>query len=136
MLFVCGGGAQTYQEWSSFKKTVSANFTDHNILFNRNSDTLCYFCKQCINNSYMDSPKGKKCGIRLYSFLIEDEKFKIIDLKGRECFIFDYIYNPPFILCISFAGQKHISFKAIESFNKDNFYICTENGNIYFERAK
>ena len=135
MCALCGG-TKTIGKWFDFNKNTSDNFTDFNEAKVKDSDKLCYFCKQTISDNFLDSPKGKKCGLRLYSFLVENNKFIKIDLKEKWFYLFEYNYKTPFILCFSETGKKHISFKAKESFNTKNFWVCTEYCNIWFERKK
>lgn len=116
------------------KKVLSSNFTDMNMLQNKGSNYICNHCQKLLSGNYLDSPTGKKCGLRLYSFLIEKNKFEIIDKKEKIGYLFNYQFKPPFLLCFSKTGQKHIFYKAKMSNNNNQFYVCMEESNILFNR--
>ncbi|HEY0087612.1 MAG TPA: hypothetical protein VGB37_02145 [Candidatus Lokiarchaeia archaeon] len=132
----CLCGIKKAFKFKKRNKILSASFTDFNFMKNRDSQFICGYCEKLLSDDYLDSPKGKRCGIRLYSFLIENNKFKIIDRKEKESYLFNYEFQLPYILCYSDSGQKHISWKANYGFSNNNITINTENGQINFDREK
>lgn len=130
------GGEETVTEWYSTKKILSGNFTDYNQMVMKTSKVLCSFCKDALSDDFISSPKGSRCGIRLFSFLIEKNQFIKIDYSEKADYLFNYQFTPPFILVFSSTGQKHISFKALESNDPEAFWVCSDFGNIWFERRK
>lgn len=117
-------------------KIISHSFTDYNYMKNKDSQFICGYCKKLLDDNYLDSPKGKRCGIRLYSFLIENNKFKIIDRKEKENYLFNHEFQIPYIICYSNTGQKHISWKAKIGYSNEIIIFNTENGQISFDRKK
>lgn len=130
---LCGGN-QTIENFHPRKKIFSGNFTDYSELKRPDSKLICDFCVLCLSSEFLPSPKGKRCGLRLYSFLTMNGQFRIIDLKEKEKILFDEKLLPPFILVLSSTGQKHISFKARESTSAAAFWVCTDFANVWFER--
>ena len=129
-------GIENASHFFKRKNVLSAYFTEYNYLKIKGSNYICNYCEKLLSNTYMDSPKGKRCGLRLYSFFVENKKFKVIDMKEKIKYLFDYNFKGSFLLCFSKTGQKHIFYKAILSDNNNSFYICTETNNIFFERNK
>ena len=132
----CLCGIKKSFKYENRKKILSASFTDYNLMKDRDSQFICGYCEKLLSDNYMDSPKGKKCGVRLYSFLVENGKFKIVDKSEREKYLFEYQFRIPYILCLSNSGQKHISWKSQQGFSNDIIIINTEEGIIRFERKK
>jgi CRISPR type IV-associated protein Csf1 len=132
----CLCGVDKAFKFEKRNKILSQSFTDFNFMKNRDSQFVCGYCEKLLSDNYMESPKGKRCGIRLYSFLVEKNKFKIIDKKEKEDYLFDYQFQIPYILCLSDSGQKHISWKAKEGNSNDTLIINTENEVLYFNRKK
>jgi hypothetical protein len=131
---ICGIEKANYFE--NRNKVLSTSFTDYSFMVNKDSQYICDYCQKLLNNNYLNSPKGKTCGLRLYSFLIENNNFYIIDMKQKIDYLFNYKFKIPFLLCFSKTGKKHIFLKSKLSYNYDKFWVCTEENNIYFERNK
>jgi CRISPR type IV-associated protein Csf1 len=131
---LCGGN-KIISEWTKSKEVFSGNFTDYNYLKNKQSDILCDFCTFALSDKSMDSPKGKKCGLRLYSFLVENNDFTIINYDEKAYYLFEHAFNIPFILAFSSTGQKHISYKSVINYSSDIFTVSTDFMNIIFDRA-
>jgi hypothetical protein len=131
---LCGGN-RIISEWTELKKVFSGNFTDYNQLKNKQSDVVCDFCTFALSDKSMDSPKGAKCGLRLFSFLVENNKFIRIDYTEKAYYLFEHFFNTPFILILSNTGQKHISYKSIINHDQNIFTVSTDFLNIVFDRA-
>ena len=95
----CLCGNEKSFEFKFRKDIISNSFTNQNLMKARHSQEVCGYCVKLLSGLYLDSPKGGRCGIRLYSFLIEENKFKIIQKSERESCLFDYEFKLPFILC-------------------------------------
>lgn len=132
----CLCGNKKSFKYENRNKILSTSFTDFNVMKNRDSQFICGYCEKLLDDRYMESPKGKRCGIRLYSFFIENKKFKIIQKSEKEKYLFDYQFNLPYILCLSDSGQKHISWKSKEGQGNRVITINTENGLLIFDRDK
>jgi len=132
----CFCGKIESEKFHEKNKILSKSFTEYNYMKNKNCEFVCEYCRKLLNNNYLDSPKGKKCGLRLYSFLIENNKFEIINYDKKIYYLFDHFFKLPFLLCFTSLGKKHIFYKAKFSYSKNIFFVCTEEGNIYFERDK
>lgn len=118
------------------KKILSTSFTDYNYMKYRISNYICGYCEKLLSNKYLDSPTGKKCGLRLYSYIIQNNNFSIIDMKNKIKYLFDVKYQNNFLLCFSKSGKKHIFYKAKLSYDNNTFFVCTEDYNIIFDRKK
>jgi CRISPR type IV-associated protein Csf1 len=132
----CMCGIEKANNFETREKILSKSFNGYVDMKYRNSNLICDYCQKLLNDNYLDSPKGKRCGLRLYSFIIENKKFKTIDMKQKIDYLFNYKYQIPFLLCFSKTGQKHIFYKARLSYNENKFWVCTEENNILFERNK
>jgi hypothetical protein len=130
------GGTRIMSEWRKAKEIFSGNFTDYNMLRYKQSDVLCDFCVFSLSDESLASPKGARCGLRLYSYLVENNQFIKIDFSEKPFYLFEHSFNPPFILVFSQSGKKHIAFKSLVSHNSALFYVCTDNLNIQFERSR
>lgn len=132
----CLCGITKAYKFKDRKEILSKSFTDYNLMRAKNSKSICGYCEKLVKDDYMESPKGKTCGIRLYSFLIENNKFEIIEKKDKEKYLFDYEFNIPYVICFTNTGQKHISWKSIIGKANNIIPINTESGTIYLERKK
>jgi CRISPR type IV-associated protein Csf1 len=132
----CLCGIEKANKFENKKNILSKSFTDYNRMKYRCSEKICNYCIKLLNDDYMESPKGKRCGLRLYSYIVENNKFKIIDMSEKINYLFNYQFKIPFLLCFSKTGKKHIFYKAKLSYSKNNFWVCTEENNILFEREK
>lgn len=130
---ICGGN-RSIDRFTQISKVLSNNFMDYNIMKDKSSRVICDFCRLCLSDDLLKSPKGKRCGLRLYSFLVEKSTFKIIDKNEKEYYLFFYNFTPPFILCFTDSGQKHISFKSAINFVNNPFWVSQENYNLLFDR--
>jgi CRISPR type IV-associated protein Csf1 len=132
----CLCGIEKSFKFTERKKILSNSFTDYNKMKYRDSNFVCGYCEKLLSGNYMDSPKGKKCGLRLYSFLVEKNIFKIIEKSEIEKYLFNYQFKIPYILCITELGKKHIAWKAIFGNCNNNITINTENGVLKLDRDK
>jgi len=134
---ICWGSETNNREFIYKKKMLSANFNDINEFERKDNDMICWYCQFCLEWHAMDSPKGKRCGLRLYSFYADKDNFEIIDRSKREYFLFEKKYKWDFVLAFSETWQKHISFKSVYSNDTNTFNVCTDTrGTILFERNK
>lgn len=132
---VCGG-TETVEEWHLLKKVLSGNFTDFNLIADKRSNAICSFCVSCLSDLYMTNKNGKKCGLRWFSFLIENGSFYPIEREQRKEYLFDRVFEQPFILAFSESmPPKHVSFKCVESNDPHRFWVCGENSNVFFDRT-
>jgi len=103
----CLCGISKCFEFKNRKKVLSASFTDFNTMACKDSNFVCGYCEKIVNNDYMPSPLEKTCGLRLYSFVVENNTFTIINKSEFENYLMHYQYNFPSIIIFSDSGKKH-----------------------------
>jgi hypothetical protein len=132
------GGHRSIDGFTESKKVLSGHFTDRNLMKVRTSDLICDFCKLALSDGLLESTNGNCCALRNVSFLVEgmDLRFKVIAKDEKIKYLFQYHFQSPFILAFTEKHKKHISFKSVISSDPDRFYVCCEDGNVFFERKK
>ena len=132
----CLCGCTESQSMKLRKDILSKSFNGYVDMKNRVSEYICNYCETLLNDNYMKSPKGNRCGLRLYSFIVENNQFKIIDMRQKIYYLFEHEFKLPFLLCFSATGKKHIFYKSKLSYGINTFFVCTEDNNIFFDRHK
>jgi len=108
-----------------FKKTVSSNFTNLDIVQHIDSDYVCSDCYVCLKE-----PK-----LRRFNYIATNTDliyFKRSDIEN-------YLFNPPeppFIFSITESMKKHSSFKARINHSQKLFYVQKEDEQILFSPSK
>lgn len=80
--------------------------------------------------------KQKINSLRSYSFICTNDDLLLL---SREDFMRNILNppEPPFIIAYSFNNKKHISYKSVISYSKEEFFVCTDSlGNVKFEAEK
>lgn len=101
------GGDKTVEKWFDRKKIISSSFTDWDCMSDIDGQTICSFCVACL---------GKELGLRNHSFVADQSGFKFIKHQEKWHYLWDYEPKPPYILVFTTTHKKHISFKAVISF--------------------
>lgn len=110
------------------KKVLSSNFTDTDIL--KPGDIVCIYCSACIGFLKKNTET-----LRCTSFICTKEN--LIKLKREDCY--KYIIHPPdppFAFGVTRSYKKHIAYKTIINYEKDIFYIRTDNYTVKIKRKE
>jgi hypothetical protein len=120
---VCAFSGQRITKGVRLKDAISGNFTDHAYL-RYPSEYCAVDIAQCLKPL---SAENARASLRNYSFLATPSELRL--LKRAE--YLDAITQPkelPFVLCLSFGGKKHISYKATPQYSNEAFTIYTDKG--------
>jgi len=132
----CFCGTKKANGFIERKKMLSGSFTDYNALLDKTAMQVCDYCQKALSDKYMKSPKDNSCGLRLYSYCVDDTGFKTIDMSEKIYYLFEHQFVGKFFLAFSNLGKKHIFFKGKISHSNDEFYVCGEEYNILFNRTQ
>ena len=89
--FLCGWNETNNKEFKKGKKILSANFNDATSAQAKESDLICGFCQDCLKDDIIDTESWKTAGVRAFSFLVDYNWRKKINLKdGIKFFIINF----------------------------------------------
>jgi CRISPR type IV-associated protein Csf1 len=125
----CGTGYTT-------KKYVAKTFTNHDEVLRPMSSYICEGCLKSMSSDYditmINGEERKSQWVRLYSWIITKEK-NIASTKSHIPLIREVVLSPPeppFSIIISDSGKKQLVFRAVVSFDKDNYPLLLEDEKI------
>lgn len=109
-----------------FSKVVSSNFTDF-AAFRFPSAFLCAPCSASLGRAV--HPEKGDVALRNYSFLATEEDLHF--LKREQ--VWQWMENPPeppFVFGVTYAGKKHIAYRAQVATQKEDFVVTTETDRL------
>lgn len=116
--WLCGG--KTENLGISVNKGIKDTFTDQDVAYNMQSQSLCQGCTFCLGSR----------ALRNYSVFATIDRLH----HPSRSELHDILLNPPtppFLLTIAVSGQKHLSFKAHIAYSNKTFPILLEEMLIF-----
>lgn len=113
-----------------YKALLSTNYTDWSRHKCPESDHICPACAFTM----MLNTASHRCCLFRYSF-VADSQLHICNRKE----IRDYLISPPeppFVMAVAVSQKKHIAFKSMVSYDRDNFFCNLEEESIQVNRQE
>ncbi len=110
----------------NLKKVIKNTFTDLDYL--QKGEGVCEACEFVLTDRKENSVRKMSAIFHEKGFL----RFTALELADI-LFNFPKEIEPPFFFHLSYSKKKHLFFKGKVSFNKEEFWIQTDEGGFYFE---
>jgi CRISPR type IV-associated protein Csf1 len=122
---ICGAESQG---GLPYKALLGSSYTDWHMHKCPESDHICVACAFTM----MLNTASHRCALFRYSF-VADSQLHICNRKE----IRDYLINipePPFVMAVAVSQKKHIAFKSMTSYGRENFFCNLEEERIQVNR--
>lgn len=117
---ICAFTGQKINEGFKLKDALSSSFTDYEYIKYK-SEYVSVELALLLSGKIING----KAGLRNYSFLATENELKIFKTEEVWRALFEE-KETPFMLCVTFNGKKHTSFKAKLNYNNTDFVIQTD----------
>ena len=134
---ICAFTGEPITEGVKLQNAIKGSFNDYEYL-RYDSDYVGLNFIRCTKNII-----NEKSSLRNYGYFVTDSKLGLIvaennvgSFKGADysrANLWDFIIKEketPFVLCVTFNGKKHTSFKARINESNKQFIVTTDQGNV------
>ncbi len=125
---VCAFTGLPIQQGIKKSDAISSKFTDHAYL-KYPSDYISIDAYLCIKE-VIETEKGANA-LRNYSFYVDETGLRLLKRDEILTLMLGQL-RTPFVLCVSFNGKKHTSYKATVNYDSENYVITTDEGDVEF----
>jgi CRISPR type IV-associated protein Csf1 len=121
------------------KEYVKKTFTNQNIVKSPSSKYICESCtivfSDTLDELFINGELNHNKKLRNYSWVFNSD-FKMAYSKKHISKLREIILNlpdsltPPFVICLTDSGQKHLIFRSKVNWTKDEYFVTLEEENI------
>lgn len=127
---ICAFTGQPISEGVPLKQLIKKTFTDQEII--RYPSDYASVDIALIMERVIAGQKGLT-SLRNYSFYATEKELKL--LKREEILeLLLHIPKTPFQIGITFSHKKHIAYRCVVNYDKSNYIITTDKGNVSFNK--